>query len=756
MNELCRACGRQIGLEDCISSGTQNLCASCKKEFEAIEQNIIDEGNEKYLKHCPYCGRPFAAFSYFTYSTGKQVKRLTKKKFCDLHYSQCANCGKGVPFHSSDSFVPVTCSKTCRDVVQLETFKSTCKEKYGVEYPAQSEAVQKKYRETCIQKYGVDNPFKLSDVQEKMKETCLERYGVEHVSQSNQFQDRMRKTYFEHYGVGTPGYELLRSKKESTCMKKYGVPNVIQSKEIQERIKQNNLDKYGVEYTVQRPEVREKAKATCIERYGVEHISQNEDVKHKKQATCLERYGVPYSLQDPEIQRRSKETKMKKYGGLGFDSKIILEKFKTTCKAKYGVERPICTDEVQAAIKETWMKNYGVEHPMKSPDIQLKARWSRIKLHADSIIDPELRQNYLDFNEDPASYIRTKFDHKPSLIEISETLGNLDPTSISSRIPIQDHVLLGNYQSTMERDVTRFLKELDPNINLVIHDRKMIHPYELDLYLPEYRFAIECDPTSSHNSTINVFDPKSDPIDKNYHKEKSRRCIENNIFLMHIFGYDWSTRQHVIKSMIRNVLGCNSNKYYARKLKVVEVSHENCVQFLNSNHLQKGLSSSVRLGLISEDAELLSVMTFNHTRHTIGKSNSDDNTCWELSRFCNKLGCSVVGGASKLFKYFIENYQPLKIISFSDIAHVKGSLYSTLGFCEDSITEPGYVWVNLNSDGWYNRVSCQKQNLSKLFNEPELDTVNKTEQMIMSEHGFVQVFDSGKIKWTWENISKGA
>jgi len=150
-------------------------------------------------------------------------------------------------------------------------------------------------------------------------------------------------------------------------------------------------------------------------------------------------------------------------------------------------------------------------------------------------------------------------------------------------------------------------------------------------------------------------------------------------------------------------------------------------------------------------------MTFNHMRNTIGKSDSSTNDCWELSRFCNLLDVSVIGGASKLFRYFIKNYSPSTIISFSDIAHTKGKLYSTLNFHEDSITDPGYVWVNLNSDAWFNRVSCQKRHLPRLFNEPDLDIVNKTEQMIMSEHGFVQVFDSGKIKWVWnKDIEEGS
>ena len=77
------------------------------------------------------------------------------------------------------------------------------------------------------------------------------------------------------------------------------------------------------------------------------------------------------------------------------------------------------------------------------------------------------------------------------------------------------------------------------------------------------------------------------------------------------------------------------------------------------------------------------------------------------------------------------------------------SLYETLGFTSSGTTRPSYVWVNLKDDTYYNRVTCQKRYLSKLFNDDTLDTKSKTEKMIMLEHGYVQVYDSGKTKWIW-------
>jgi hypothetical protein len=137
----------------------------------------------------------------------------------------------------------------------------------------------------------------------------------------------------------------------------------------------------------------------------------------------------------------------------------------------------------------------------------------------------------------------------------------------------------------------------------------------------------------------------------------------------------------------------------------------------------------------------------------MGSKSSDTENTWELSRFCSLLNTSVVGGASKLFKYFCRNYDYDTIISFSDRAHTRGTLYKILGFQKKNTSEPNYVWVNMKDDTYYNRVACQKRNLRKLFNEPDLDIENQTEKQIMMTHGYVQVFDSGTIRWEYTKES---
>ena len=71
---------------------------------------------------------------------------------------------------------------------------------------------------------------------------------------------------------------------------------------------------------------------------------------------------------------------------------------------------------------------------------------------------------------------------------------------------------------------------------------------------------------------------------------------------------------------------------------------------------------------------MVSLMTFSKGRIIMGGKPDE----WELNRFCNKINTTVVGSASKLLKKFINDYKPIKIVSYSDIRLFDGKMYETL------------------------------------------------------------------------------
>lgn len=452
-----------------------------------------------------------------------------------------------------------------------------------------------------------------------------------------------------------------------------------------------------------------KAQNTLNRRYGVKYTWQVPGVKDKAQQTMMERYGVEYFAQSPEFVNRCIETN----------------------RERYGADWSAQTERHKELTRKRCLEKYGVNNPSKS----------RFGIK-DRMRDPSLFSNWWEFRSNPDSFVSKNFpDRKPTLYDIQEKCGVL-ASSIGYFLTTVDKQNLVQFSySSMEDQVYGFLQDIGVTDEIVRTTRKVITPLELDLYIPERHIAIECNPTCAHNSSNSIFEDR--PKSPGYHQRKTQLCEDQGVFLFHIFGYEWEHKRPIIESMLRNLFGKNIIKIGARCCNIREVSDSESRIFLNSNHRQGYASSPIRLGLYYHE-ELLSLMTFGRPRNSIS-SNAD----FELVRFCNKLNTSVVGGASKLFTYFLSTHKEAKtIVSYSDRAHTQGNLYRTLGFTVLGRSQPGYVWVDEKSDTAYNRVNAQKRNICDFLNDNDID-LHQSETQIMESHGFVKVFDSGTITWKY-------
>ena len=75
-----------------------------------------------------------------------------------------------------------------------EKIRKTCKERYGVYYPMQSEIIKDKYVRSIIYKYNVDYPFSSDLIREKSKKTMLVRHGGEYSMQVESIKEKILKT----------------------------------------------------------------------------------------------------------------------------------------------------------------------------------------------------------------------------------------------------------------------------------------------------------------------------------------------------------------------------------------------------------------------------------------------------------------------------------------------------------------------------------------------------------------------------------
>jgi len=127
---------------------------------------------------------------------------------------------------------------------------------------------------------------------------------------------------------------------------------------------------------------------------------------------------------------------------------------------------------------------------------------------------------------------------------------------------------------------------------------------------------------------------------------------------------------------------------------------------------------------------------------TFGKRKFLNNNNIEIIRFCNKLNTNVVGGASKLFNYFIKKYDFDKIITYADKSYSIGNLYKNMGFKEINHTKPNYYYIN-------NRIRKHRFNFRKDILIKQGFEKNKTEHEIMLEREIYRIYDSGSIKFEY-------
>jgi len=291
----------------------------------------------------------------------------------------------------------------------------------------------------------------------------------------------------------------------------------------------------------------------------------------------------------------------------------------------------------------------------------------------------------------------------------------------------------GNIQPIWENEINDYIvKEL--GIDTVMHDRKAIgNGMEIDIYVPSLHIGIECDGLKWHSEEYK---------DKNYHLEKTNECLKNGIRLIHIFEDEWENQKDLVKDMISISLGKCNERIYARNCTVMEIDGITKKEFIRENHIQRDVPSKINIGLF-HNGELVAAMTFGGKRINLGFKKSDDCE-YELLRLCTKRGLSVVGGSSKMFKYFIDRYNPRQVLSFCDKRWSVGNVYYKLGFELDHESQPNYFYVVDKQRK--NRFNYRKDMLvSQGFDK------GKTEHEIMLERKIYRIYDCGQYVFKYKN-----
>lgn len=282
-------------------------------------------------------------------------------------------------------------------------------------------------------------------------------------------------------------------------------------------------------------------------------------------------------------------------------------------------------------------------------------------------------------------------------------------------------------KSKVEREILDYVKSLVGDEKVIENNRKVLNGYELDIYVPNKKFAVEVNGLIWHSEKFGT--------EANYHKNKTDACAKLGIDLIQIYEDEWYGKQDIVKSMLRNRLGVKCETIYARKCGIREVTPEESSQFLNTNHIEGDCPSKFRYGLYYNN-ELVSLMTFT----TSGKKNEKN---YEIVRYCNKININIIGGASKLMKHFISTIAPDKIYAYANRRYTQGNLYEKIGFKLVKATKPNYCYVDNKKR--IDKSNRRKSILISKYNCPK----DMNEHDFCLSQGWYRLYDSGNLKFEW-------
>ena len=585
-------------------------------------------------------------------------------------------------------------------------------EKYGVSNVAQSKDVYDKMIETNLKKYGVEHPQTLESQKEKVKKTNLERYGTtngkvlkpkvdKHKKERKIKVPKVKDTRKGHYynnGI------ITRKIKEGDVIPDGFVRGMLLSDELKQKrsakAKETFLKKYGVDNPAKSKEVLDKIQKTNLERYGVECSAQSDVVKEKVKATNLKKYGVKYSFQAEEVKDKIKATNLERYGvDNPSKSEVIKSKIVESNRRNLGVDYPMQSKEVMGKSRITSLEKYGTEYPNQSDTVKSKIDASTLEHYGVN------RACKLD-------------EFKQKIVDTNRERYGVDYTCL-----IYSGKLKGN-DSSYNRSFAELL-----DINNIIYEREfLLQKYSYDFKVGNT--LIEVDPAATHNT---YFSPYGDNrIDVNYHRDKTRLAKDNGYNVIHIF--EWDDINKVVQLLK------NRATVYARKCEVRMVSEVDTGNYLDTYHLQGTCrGQKIRLGLYYNN-QLVSLMTF-------GKSRFNKNCEYELLRYC--ASHNVVGGAEKLFKYFVDTYKPNSVVSYCDTSKFSGKVYDTLSFEFIKTNKPRKHWYSMKERRHITDGLLLSQGYDRLFKESH-GKGTSNEELILAR-GYLPVYDCGQSTYIWRN-----
>lgn len=237
-----------------------------------------------------------------------------------------------------------------------------------------------------------------------------------------------------------------------------------------------------------------------------------------------------------------------------FLNKDSLNKYKNTMKEKYGFEHYFQNQETQDKIHQTdGYKNRKCSWSDQNTINKLsEIRKTKIELF-------EKENNCTQYKKITAKYNSTvwyKLKLPKMILGRDKFIENKYLQTIDNYM--KEYNKHKAPTSIAEKQIVTFIKSFYTK-EVVENSRKIIKPLELDIYLPDINLAIEYNGTWFHSYNAGT--------SKNYHINKSKRCRNLGIRLIHIYEFeDFNKQLQLLKDLINGQDNYPKNDYNKNNL----------------------------------------------------------------------------------------------------------------------------------------------------------------------------------------------
>lgn len=457
----------------------------------------------------------------------------------------------------------------------------------------------------------------------------------------------------------------------------------------------------------------------------------------RRRATNLERYGVICTGQLDKAKALHQEFYADQDKVHEVQARII-----QTNRERYGVDNARHVPEIEQRRKDTILERFGFEHAAQHPDIKQTLKEHGLKRAANGEMLTHGYNKFKKFVENKYNFtvLTTREEYtgsnngsklKFACNQCNRTLTKKFHYGVGLNCPVcnpRAPAFVSGEEQAVYDYITQGL-----GIAGRQGDRDLIAPWELDMVFDDHRIAVEYCGLYWHSEL-------SSGKGRAYHRDKMLRVEQAGYRLITIFSDEWMYRADVVRSRLAHVFGRNDRRVYARALTVRAVSSAQSRAFQEQHHIQGASQARVHLGLYDQDDQLRALQTFSAGRKALNTQSRPDH--YELVRYVTD-GSAVIGGASRLLRHFVREYNPVQIVSYADLRWSQGNLYEQLGFVRQPTPSIGYWYVPdyLIREHRYNHTKAALVRAGA--------PVNLTEWQIMQDLDYDRIWDCGHAKFVW-------